>query len=52
MTNKLVKKSILGAAFWKFLLLSAVLFFSYAIPAYADNQEETTAKGPVGVEAL
>jgi len=52
MTNKLAKINILGAAFWKFLLLSAVLFFSYAIPAYADNHEETTAKEPVGVEAL
>ena len=30
-----------GAAPWKFLLLAATLLFSYAIPAHADDHEET-----------
>ena len=51
MTNKLTNKTILGASFWKFLLLSAALFFSYAIPAYADSHEEAPAKEPAAVEA-
>ncbi len=29
-----------GAAPWKFLLLAATLFFSYAVPAHADDHEE------------
>jgi Amt family ammonium transporter len=51
MTNKLAKTNILGAPSWKFLLLSATLFFSYAIPAYADSHEEAPAKEPIAVEA-
>jgi ammonium transporter, Amt family len=38
MTNKLANKTILGASFWKFLLLSAALFFSHAMPAHADDK--------------
>jgi ammonium transporter, Amt family len=36
MTNTLTNKTILGASFWKFLLLFAALLFSYSSPAFAE----------------
>ncbi|MEC8791089.1 MAG: hypothetical protein VXX29_07650, partial [Verrucomicrobiota bacterium] len=40
MRKLLVSKTLAGVAPWKFLLLSATLLFTYAIPAHADNHEE------------
>ncbi|MBN37674.1 MAG: hypothetical protein CMI29_04335, partial [Opitutae bacterium] len=37
MTNTLANKTILGASFWKFLLLFAALLFSYSSQALADE---------------
>ena len=40
MRKLLASKTLAGVAPWKFLLLSATLLFTYAIPAHADNHEE------------
>ena len=40
MRKLLASKTFAGVAPWKFLLLSATLLFTYAIPAHADNHEE------------
>ena len=37
MKYKLANKTILGATFWKFLLLFAALSFSYSSPAIAEE---------------
>ena len=46
MNSTLTKYNVLGAAPWKFLLLTATLLFSYALPAHADDHAE-----PAAVEA-
>ena len=43
MTHKLANKTILGASLWKFLLLTAALFFSNAMPVYAQDEAEPPA---------
>ena len=40
MRNLLASRTLAKVAPWKFLLLSATLLFTYAIPAHADNHEE------------
>jgi Amt family ammonium transporter len=51
MNSTLVKYNVLGASPWKFLLLTATLLFSYALPAHADDHAEPAAveeeAGPV-----
>lgn len=43
MTHKLANKTILGASLWKFLLLTAALFFSNAMPVHAQDEAEPPA---------
>ena len=40
MRNLLASRTLAKVAPWKFLLLSATLLFTYAIPAHADNHED------------
>ena len=46
MNYTLTKYNVLGAAPWKFLLLTATLLLSYSLPAHADDHAE-----PAAVEA-
>jgi Amt family ammonium transporter len=42
MRKTLTSNLSIGTAYWKFLLLAATLLFSYAIPANADDHEESS----------
>ena len=49
MKSKSLKLLSLGAAPWKYMLLAVILAFSNAVPAHADDHEESPAEeaGPV-----
>ena len=51
MTHTLANKTILGASLWKFLLLTAALFFSNAMPVYAQDEAEPPAAEAASEEA-
>ena len=50
MTYKLANKIILGAPYWKFLLLFAALLFSYSSPAFAQDGEDAAPADTAATE--